>query len=1091
MKKLLSYYEKSHLKFFSKKTIRVMKLTSFLLIMTVFQLWATETYSQLTKLSLHLENTRIADALKEIEDQSEFYFLYSPKLVDVEKRVNIVAEQETIKDILTDVFGEDVKFAVHDRQIILMPKDKSEIIDKLQQQNVVTGKVIDSETGEPIPGVNIIVKGTTVGTMTDASGNYSLSVLDRNATLVFSFIGYSSQEIPLEGRSKLNVSLVSETVGLEEVVVIGYGTQRKKDLTSSIASVSAENLNKAVVTSPVYLLTGKVPGLNITKDGNPNGAASIILRGPSTLREGAAQEPFYVVDGVPGVSLSLIPQDDIVSIDILKDASATAIYGSRASNGVILITTKRGEEGQYGISYNSYVAIETISKKFDVLTGEEYRAWLADNGLSLDPKSDDGVNTCWADEVTRLGVSHNNNLSIKGGNNRTTYIASFDYLSNMGIIKHSSNNRFILHANVEQKMFKDKLKLGFSVRNSITDVESPPPVTGSSDLYLTMWKYLPTVNIRNSDGSFREDYTYGSYNPVALIEQNIYKSRGKVFLGSANAQLNILKGLDYVINVSYQNGQSNGNSYNFKGSRLALAENGQAVRNSYESEKKLLETYASYNKVFGKHDFKLLVGYSWQEDRSGDGFQTSSTNFISDVLTYYNLGMGSNYTGFVPNYGTTAVTTLRTISGYSRINYSFNSKYFLQATVRRDGSSAFGINNRWGTFPSASVGWRITEEPFMKSLAFLNNLKIRAGYGTSGNSLGFNPLISLLRYGVSGISYYDGKYIKGVAPIQNDNPDLKWERTTMLNVGLDFGLFKGRISGTIEYYEKTTKDLIWNYPVPSEQYFVSTYTANVGQMDNKGVEFTIDLIPVQNKDFSWSTSLIMAHNKNLIVSLSNDKFKLDYLYRGAVGNHGQSGMNSQIIQPGYPIGEFYTWKYAGKDENGQSLFYKADGTLTTNPLTTDRFYAGDAQPKLTGGWHNTLSYKNFSLDFLLRGVTGNKIMNVTLCNLNYPAEATKYNQHRMVLEGGIDMGAAYTSTRYLDKGDYLRLDNITLMYSFKTNSQIVRALKIYTTLNNAFIITKYRGLDPDVYLGGLTPGVDDDNYYPKTRSFILGINVDF
>jgi len=564
-------------------------------------------------------------------------------------------------------------------------------------------------------------------------------------------------------------------------------------------------------------------------------------------------------------------------------------------------------------------------------------------------------------------------------------------------------------------------------------------------------------------------------------------------MGTSHVQLNIIKGWDYFLNVSYRNDQSNGNVYEYRGSRLSLSSNGLATRNTYENEQKLLETFTSYERKIREHRLKLLVGYSWRETLSGNGFQTSSSNFVSDATLYYNLGLGNNYQGFIPDYGNVSMVTLRMISGYSRLNYDFKDKYLLQATIRRDGSSAFGVNNRWGTFPSVSAGWRIGEESFMQNQHLFDNLKLRVGYGVSGNSLGFDPLISKLRFGQSGISYYKGEYINGIIPTQNENPDLKWETTEMLNVGLDFSILKGRVNGTLEYYKKNTDDLLWTYNVSSTQYYVDKFTANVGSMENKGVELSLDFVPVQNKNFSWQSTLVLSHNKNKLISLSSDKFKLDYLYIGSVGNHGQSGMNSQILQAGYPLGTFYTWVWKGFNDKGQSQFLAADGvTLTTSPTTSDRHYAGNAQPKLTGGWHNILRYKNFTLDFLLRGVTGNKIMNVTLSNLNYPGEATHYNQHRMVLEcDAIDLGAPYTSTRYLEKGDYLRLDNITLSYDFKIKNPLINSIGIYTTINNAFVITKYRGCDPEVNLGGITPGIDDDNYYPKTRSFIFGVNIDF
>lgn len=1067
------------------KIKRIMKLTAFLMLICVLHVFAGKSFSQTNSVNLELKNTSVENVLLKIEEQSHYAFLYNKDLVDVQRKVDIQVKSANVEDVLTSIFSDTgVTFRIIDRQIVLTPEYSAQ-----QQLLKVSGKVTD-QGGLALPGVAIVIKGTNSGTVTDQDGKYNLANVPSDATLIFSFVGMKKQEVSVSGRNTVNIVLSEETIGIEEVVAVGYGSALKKDLTSSITSVTSENLNKAVVSNPILLLSGKVPGLNITKDGNPNGSSSIILRGPSTLRGGGAQQPLYVVDGIPGGIMPAI--DDIVSIDVLKDASATAIYGSKAANGVIMVTTKKGEEGEFKVSYNAYTALETISKGYDMLSPNEYRNWISDMGLALDPVDDDGVNTVWIDEITRLGFSHNNNLSLSGGNKKTTYIASVNYIGNQGIVKNTSHDRFVMRANVEQKMLNDRLKLGLTTYNSISDSKTVLEEGENSSLFNTVWKYLPTVNIRNEDGSFRENYGAATYNPVALIEQNIGENRSKSFMGTFNAELNIMKGLDYFVNASYSNGQSLGNSYRYQGSRLALSSNGLAVRNTYESESKLIETFASYKKSLEEHNLKLLVGYSWQESVSGNGFQTSSSNFVSDETLYYNLGMGNNYEGFVPDYGTTAITTLRMISGYARLNYDFKDRYLLQATVRRDGSSAFGENNRWGTFPSVSAGWRITEESFMQSQRIFDNLKLRAGYGVSGNSIGFDPLISKLRFGQSGTSLYDGEFIKGIIPTQNENPDLKWEVTKMLNVGLDFSVLKGRLSGTVEYYEKKTDDLLWTYSVSSTEYYVSTFTANVGSMENKGYEITLNVIPIQKNNFSWNSSLVLSHNKNLLTSLSNDRFQVEYIYLGAVGNHGQSGMNSQILQEGYPVGQFYTWQYAGPDGNGQSQFYKADGTLTTSPLTTDRFYSGNAQPKLTGGWHNTITYKNFTLDFLFRGVTGNKVMNVTLSNLNYPGEATHYNQHSMVLESSaIDINAPYTSTRYLEKGDYLRLDNITLMYTFKFANPLIKGVKIYSTINNAFILTDYRGCDPEVNMGGITPGIDDDNYYPKTRSFIFGVNIDF
>ncbi|MGV8134017.1 MAG: TonB-dependent receptor [Mangrovibacterium sp.] len=1074
------------------KSLLIMKVIVILLCAVGLMSSYADSDAQTSKLNFQIEKGTVKDVLEKIELQTGLSFMYDNNVFNVNRAISISVEDEPIGKVLEKLLeDESLKYERLNRYIVITPKDPTMAVQA--KKGTVTGKVTNT-LGESLPGVTIVIKGSTSGTITDRNGSYSISDVPGNETLVFSFVGMKSREIEISGRQIINVVMEEETIGLEEVVAIGYGSSKKKDLTSSITTVTVKDFNQGTHTNVMQLLQGKVPGLNITKDGNPNGATSIMLRGPSTLRSGAAQEPLYVVDGIPGGIVSSI--DDIVSMDVLRDASATAIYGSRAANGVIIITTKRGEENNSKISYNSYLGIETISNKVDMLSADEYRSFLSDNNLPLDPIDEDNTSTDWMNEITRTGISHNNNVSIGGGTDKTTYFSSITYKQVDGIIRETGVKTLSVMANVQQKAINDRLKLGITVTNSISDSDLLPATYDDDNptkLLYNMISYLPTVNIKNADGSFRENFQHpGAFNPVALIEQNKDRSKGKSFLATARIQFNVLKGLDYEINASYQAGQSNRSRYYNKESSLAQGFNGLAIRNSYETNKKLVETFASYNKTLKKHDFKLLAGYSWQEDHNGDGFQSSNTNFISDETGYNNLGMGSGYTGMIPMYGSTAITTLRMISGYARLNYSFSDKYLLQATVRRDGSSAFGKNSQWGTFPSVSVGWRLLEEPFLKGQTLFSNLKLRAGYGVSGNSQGFDPLISLLRYGKSGKSYYDGSYITGIVPIQNENPDLRWERTDMLNLGLDFSLFKNRLSGTFEYYIKNTKDLIWTYTVSATQFYVPSFITNVGKVQNKGFEISLNAIPVKTANFTWNTTLTFSHNKNNVESLSNDKFQLDYIYIGPVGDYGQSGMNSQIIQEGYPIGQYYLWKWGGLNSDGISQFYTKDGELTINPSTDDRFYAGNAQPKATGGWANTLTYRNFSLDFLFRGVTGSKILNVTMSNLNYLSEASHFNMPRMVLDEPItDNRSHYTSSRYLEKGDYIRLDNVTLAYTFKLNNPLIKNLRVYSTVNNVFTITGYNGLDPEVYMGGITPGTDDGLYYPKTRTFMFGLNVDF
>lgn len=1051
--------------------------------------WQNERVSEKT-VSMQIQRLSYTQALKKIAQAFNIGLAVNSNLLP-QGEVDLRMESVTLKKALDLVMeGTGIEAFVSPEGNIMLRRNDEQQAPKKQN---IKGKV-SSKSGEPLPGVSVIVKGMNTGTTTDINGYFVLSSIPVNSTLVFSFIGMKNQKIVISGKTFIDVIMNEGTIELDEVVAIGYGSIQRKDLTSSITTLSAGELNKGVIRDPVLALQGKVPGLNITKDGSPYGSASIILRGASTLREGAAQQPFFIVDGIPNAIMPAI--DDIVSIDVLRDASATAIYGSRAANGVIIITTKRGKSNRQLISYNSYVAVEKVSNRIDMLSADEYRKYMADNGLSIAPEDDMGANTDWQNEMTRTGISYKNNLSISGGTNKTTYISSIEYYRNNGIIIGTSFERLNMRVLIEQYGLNDKLKLQFQLGGVISKSNK---LIDHETVLSNMLQFQPTMAVRNADGTFAERTSTAPYNPVALVKQHRNDSKDKTMFGTIRAELNIMKGLDYVIYTSFNNGQNNNGQYYSKLSRIKQGSNGEAIRSSYESQSKLIETFATYSKKVQNHKVSLLAGYSWQEDKSGDGFQSSNINFITDDVTYNNLGLGSGVSGYIPDYGTTAMKTIRMVSGYMRLNYEFNDKYLLQATMRRDGSSAFGKDSRWGTFPSVSGAWRLMEEPFIKKLNIFDNLKLRAGYGTSGNAMGFDPLISILRYGDGGSFYNQGKWITGITPTQNENPNLKWERTDMLNVGLDFAVLNGKLSGTVEYYKKITKDMIWSYNVPSTQYYVNWTYANVGEMENKGWELSINAVPVQTKDFSWSTSLNMSFNKNMINSLSNDNYKLDYIDYYGVGQHGQSGNMAYRIQEGYPIGQFCLWQYRGENANGISQFTdvdKSDGDgddVTINPSSLDRIMTHEnAQPKVIGGWHNTIIYRDFSLDFLLRGVTGNYILNATRADLNYPTEIYRYNVSKEALNEPINNTRSnYTSTRYLEKGDYLRLDNVTLTYTPKWSIPFIKKLSIYCTVNNAFVITNYSGIDPEIDMGGLSPGIDDKNFYPKTRSFIFGMNVDF
>lgn len=959
-------------------------------------------------------------------------------------------------------------------------------------QSKISGTIKDA-TGEPLIGVSVMEIGTNNGTVTDANGNYTLDVKPK-AKLKISYVGYATQEITA-GSGK-SVVLKEDNKMLNEVVVVGYGKMERKDVTSSITTIKSEDLNKGgVYSSPAQLLQGKVPGLVVTTSADPNASPSVTLRGASTFRTGDAQEPYYVIDGIPGASFALVSPDDIESIDILRDASATAIYGSKAANGVIIVTTKHGKKNGAQVSYSGYLAIDNIAKKLDLMSASEHQNYLSTLGKSLN--TNDYVvgqtnDTDWQKEVLRTGVSQNHNVSINGGNDKTSYSASINYMKNQGIIRGTDFDRLIGRAVVSTSCFNNLLDVNFSLNGSITNNHTIIEADDGMNVLDAMMYYLPEAPVKNSDGSYFENMTKSQYyNPVALINQNTYNTRNKRLQGIAKATLHILPELTYDINMSYQTETVNYNQYNDIDSKATYNYGGYALRNTVENNKKSLEMYINYNKTFNDfHKVGLMGGYSWQQEENNDGFQTSAKGFSSDALSYYNLGIGNSSDR--PNYGSIYYSTMKVISFFGRINYSYDSKYLLQATIRRDGSSAFGKNNRWGTFPSGSFAWRMSEEPFIKNLNVFSDLKFRVGYGVSGNSMGFDPYVARVLYAKQGTFLNsEGIRVSGIGASRNANPDLKWERTSMLNAGFDFGFFNNRLTGTIEYYDKQTTDLIADYTVSATKYLVGWLTANVGQVSNRGVEFSLTAIPVQNNNFTWSTTFNLSHNTNKVKSIQNEDFSKEYFEEGEANAPGQTGLMVQRIASGMPIGSFYLYRWAGYDENGVSVFYTKDGNKTLTPTKDDQVYAGSAQPKFNLGWSNTLNYKNWSMTMFFTGVFGNKILNATRARLSRVAAADERNLLKSVVNTELitDYNSHLISDRYLENGSYFRLKTLSVSYTFPNVSKYVKNIRIYGSCNNVFVITGYKGLDPEVELGGLTPGIDNKRFYPATRTIMFGVNL--
>lgn len=979
-------------------------------------------------------------------------------------------------------------------------------------QSTVTG-VVKDDLGEPLAGTKVQVKGTKNVVMTDANGKFSIRA-NKGQQLVFSFMGFTEKTVAVDGKP-MNIMMAEDAKTLNDVVVIGYGSLARKEVASSITSLRPQDMDIAVVTSPEQMLQGKVPGLVITNTSDPNGSASISLRGASSLREGVAMEPYYVVDGVPGVSLSLVAPEDIESIDVLRDASATAIYGSKAANGVIIVTTKKGSKsGRTNVTYSGFVAADKTMKTLDMMNASQFKEVANITGVDVVGLIGHDANTNWRDEVLRTSFTHSHNISINGGHNKTSYSASLNYLDKDGVVRGSDMNHLTARTFVQTSILKDHLDISISLNGSVKNnhhgEEVSPGATNTQgkSILNAMYYYSPLAPVVLPDGSRYSNTTISqNYNPLTMISEDRYNTTEKLLQGVGKLTAHIIEGLDLNMNFSYQNQQAIYNNYNTTKSEIYSSQTGNASRSTISNIDKQMEVYANYSHLWNdKHKLALMAGYSWEQQDHNDGFGLNVWNFYNDHTQYYNMGLGNKFD--LSSIISHQMTTLRMISFYARANYAYDNRYMLQATIRRDGSSAFGKDNRWGYFPSASFAWRISEEKFMKDQHIFNDLKFRIGYGVSGNSLGFDPYAARLLYGYSGATFpYGDETYKTLAATANDNPSLKWERTGMLNLGIDFEVLNGRLGGTIEYYDKRTKDLIHWYTVSTNRYQYGTLPANVGEISNKGVELTINAIPVQGKEFQWNTTFTLSHNKNRVEKLSNAAFSVDYIDEGSI-DAGANGTVQRIME-GCPIGQFYTYHWAGY-ENGQSVYtnfdYDEEGNLfengtTTNPGDEDRIKTGSAQPKVTFSWSNTLTWKKWSLSAFFQGVAGNKIFNgkeafygnVALVNTGKNATMSLY---KLVTEDparAVDVARYSTlSDRYIEKGSYLRLSALTLGYDFGRMGDWIQNLRLYATINNVFTITGYNGTDPEVSLGGLTPGIEwAQASYPRTRTYLFGVNINF
>lgn len=935
-----------------------------------------------------------------------------------------------------------------------------------------------------------------MGTITDFDGNFMLDV-PAKSVLVISYIGYVTQEVPTAGKNSLEIVLKEDTKTLDEVVVIGYGTQRKGDVTSSVASVKADNFVKGAVKDVGQLIQGKVAGLAITNpNGDPTGSTQIRLRGTNTIG-GANTAPLVLIDGIPG-ELGTVAPEDVESVDVLKDGSAAAIYGTRGTNGVILITTKQAKGVDINqVEYNGYVSTSLIAKKLDMLNADEFR--------TLYPDQDHGADTDWIDEISRTPVSHVHNLSLMGGNSKTNYIANLNYASRQGIMKKSDFESFQGRIEVTHRMFDDKLKLKFGLFGKKNQMEST--TSGGSFrgwVYGQATRRNPTDPVRNEDGTWNENVSKFEYeNPLALLyeaEGNVKKTQLRY---NGNIVYNPIKDLTLSAVFSYIRDNMN-RGYGETLNHISALRDGLAGWSSvgaYTKMEKLMELTAQYNKEIDAHKFSVLGGYSYNET-DFEELWIDNYGFQDDYFGgWHNIGIGSALKDGKANIGSKKTPT-NLIGFFGRATYSFKNRYLLMGALRYEGASQlWGTDNAWGLFPSISVGWRITEEAFMKNQKIFDDLKLRVGYGVTG-SQPKDPFlgVAMLKYG--SYAFVNGNWVQTIVPASNPNPDLKWEEKKETNIGLDFVSWGGRLSGSIDYYNRDVDGLIYEYGVPTPPNLYNKTMANGGTMRNRGVEVLVTVVPVQNKDFEWSTTGTFSLNSNKLISLSGSIFKSDYDYfnTGTVEYSGQVA-DSHRVQVGESIGNFYGFKVVDVDSEGRWIYEDRNGELVNYKDFThapeDKHVIGNGLPKWYAGWNNTLRYKNFDLNVTMRGAFGFQIINGG--RMNYENVKNSRFENRLKSVNDLVFGKHTLSPEvepefnsyYVEDGDYWKIDNITLGYSFGQVGKYIKSLRIYGSVLNALTITGYKGIDPEVSTDGLTPGYDTRDRYPSVRSFTFGVNVKF
>lgn len=947
-------------------------------------------------------------------------------------------------------------------------------ISALAQNREIKGRVSD-EKGEPLAGATLLAGTSKAYAIAEQDGSFILNA-KVGESITVSYLGFDDYVFTV-GNAKEYIVVMEPSAAtmLNESVAIGYGTTTKKEITGSVVSLKSDDFDKGSFSSAAGMLQGKVAGLSVTNPngGDPNASYEILLRGTNTLSAG--QGPLIIIDGVVGADIRTINFQEVESIDVLKDGSAAAIYGTRGTNGVLIITTKRAKAGHISVTYDGQVSVQTVRSRAMPMSAEQFEEAI----LKYKPQDASilyGSNTDWFQEVTRTPISHKHNLAIAGGSEKFSHRTVINVEQNQGILKNNDANKYLFKTNLRQEALEGWLN--FDVNLSYVKRKYNGARTG---IFRQAFLHNPTEPVYNEDGTyFTKTESMDYYNPVAMLNERTSTSEVDDIGVNGRVTLNILpiKGLKWDNFVSYglqryENRDYRTSKYPGETGLKGTAE----ISNSKDTDIQY-ESTLQYINSFGKHNVQAIVGYAFQELNSSSSYM-SNYGFDLDYFQTDNIAAGSALKDGKGEMSSSREGS-RYVAFFGRAMYNYDERYMISLSLRYDGSSRFGVNNKWALFPAVSVGWRISQESFMKNIKWIDELKLRAGFGMTGNQ-DFANYKSILRVEPTGHFYYDGKWSNSYAPSSNANPDLQWEKKSEWNVGLDFSLFNGRLGGTIDYYNRLTTNLLYNYKVPVPPYDYEKYFTNVGSISNSGVEVTLYGEPVKIKKFSWNTSVVFAMNKNKLISFTNEEFQGQEYRIGWLNT--PLGANCQRLIEGESIGTFYGPVFTKFAADGNQKLKYIDQNEWVN--------LGSAYPDFTMGWSNSFSYGPFTLSATLRGSFGGKAFNQLRALYENITELGKKNALASWLNYTDYTGKVVYSDRCLEDATYVKLDNVSFSYDIPWQNKYIKGLRIYATGQNLVCITKYSGVDPEVQLSGLTPGIEGTSYYPRTRMFTLGATLKF